>query len=101
MNFLQHYSGGWNVEAIALLGVLWFVLVPVVACVVAARVFEERERGETTGRSVFYGLVVGGTLAVLSTLALMAIAGLLGALAAPLVAVVGGVLVIRAYYRAR
>ena len=27
MNFLQHYSDGWNVEAIVLLAILWFGLV--------------------------------------------------------------------------
>lgn len=101
MNFLQHYSDGWNVEAIVLLGILWFGLVPVVACVVAARVFEERERGDVTGRSVFYGLITGICLSVLAAIVTIMLGGLWAAVAAPPVAAIIGVLSILAYYKVR
>ena len=53
MHFVQYFGSGWNIEAIILLAVLWFGLMPTVACLIAVRVFEERERGEVTGRSTF------------------------------------------------
>lgn len=99
MNFLQHYSGGWNIEAIVFFAILWFVAVPAVACVIAARVFEEQARGEVTGKSVFYGLVTGVRLGFLVGLAFLAVGGMWTAAVAPPVAVVIRVLAIRAYYR--
>lgn len=100
MNFTQHFSGGWNIDAIILIALLWFVLVPVLTCIIAARVFEERERGDVTGKSVFYGLITGLSLGFLSAVVMIAIGGLWVALASPPVAAVIGVVAIRAYYKA-
>ena len=102
MNFLQHYSDGWNINAIVIIAwiaMLWFVAVPAVACVIAARIFEERNRGEVTGKSVYYGLLTGVSLGLIVAFAFWAFAGVWTAVVAPPVAATVGVVAIRAYFK--
>ena len=68
VRFTQHFEDGWNYQTIVLLALLWFGLSPVLSCVIAARVFEERTRGETTGRSALYGLATGVSMGIISVL---------------------------------
>ncbi len=101
MNYTQHFSDGWNFQLIAIIALVWFGLVPILTCLIAARVFEERERGDVTDKSVFYGLVTGICLSVMSVVATLALGGLWVAVAAPPVAALVGVIAIRAYYKTR
>ena len=101
MNYLQHFEDGWNFQLIAIIALFWFGLVPILTCIIAARVFEERERGDVTGKSVFWGLITGICLSVLSVVVTLALGGLWVAVAAPPVAALVGVLAIRYYYKTR